>query len=144
LKAGTLSRDEQALWRRVAKVARRGKDTHLTTVKHAAGRKDRISRQPLRGSPSLLAVARARGSSGLLCGCSPIVIKRQPNGDIDICILIDCSNDPKTAGFRCHYWCSTLVAPPVVGIARQRSQPSRMRQLELRRISAKAKSGARP
>jgi hypothetical protein len=53
----------------------------------------------------------------LLCGCSPIRILPQPNGDIDVCVLIACSNDPATSGFRCEYWCGTLQAEPVVGIA---------------------------
>jgi hypothetical protein len=69
-------------------------------------------------SASLTAVARIKDGSGLLCGRPPILIKPQPNDDIDICILIACSDDPASSGFHCSYYCLTLEAPPVVGIAR--------------------------
>jgi len=120
--AGKLRREELAFWRGLEKLVR-GIPGHLTTVEHRPGRKDKITHpRPGRGGSrggSLLAVARARGSSGLLCGCSPIRILPQPNGDIDVCVLIACSNDPATTGFRCEYWCGTLEAEPVVSIARR-------------------------
>ncbi|HET9413724.1 MAG TPA: hypothetical protein VFO74_06330 [Pseudolabrys sp.] len=116
-KANRLRRGELTIWRKLEKLAGR-KPVHMMAVIHRRGRKDEITHHPPAGSPSLMALARARGSSGLLCGCSPIIIKQQPNEDIDICILIACSDDPATTGFRCEYWCTTLEAPPVVGIAR--------------------------
>lgn len=116
-KANRLRRNELTIWRKLEKLVGK-KPIHLMTVSHRRGRKDKITHHRPAGSPSLSTLARARGSSGLLCGCSPILIKRQPNDDIDICVLIACSDDPATAGFRCEYWCTTLEAPPVVGIAR--------------------------
>lgn len=121
-RAGKLRREEFALLRRLEKVLRRGKAKHLTTVEHRPGRKDRVTHHRPTGSRSLVALARARGGSGLLCGCRVIIIRPQPNGDIDVCVLIECSNDPATSGFRCHYYCGTLEAEPVVAIARRRSR----------------------
>ncbi|MGH6948877.1 MAG: hypothetical protein ACREDZ_16225 [Kiloniellales bacterium] len=116
-KAGKLRREELAVWRRLEKLVR-GKPGRLMTVSHRRGQKDKITRPRSTGSGSFLALARARGSSGLFCGCRPIVIAPQPNDDIDVCILIACSNDPATSGFRCEYWCTTFEAPPVVAVAR--------------------------
>jgi hypothetical protein len=118
-KAGRLRGREIALLRRFEKLARRGRKNHLTTIEHRPGRKDKITQHRAPGSRSLVALARAQGGSGLFCGCRPIRIFPQPNGDIDFCILIGCSNDP-FAGFHCEYWCSTLVASTVVGIAKSR------------------------
>lgn len=125
-KAGKLRRDEIALLRRLDKLVRRGKTSHLMTLEHRPGRKDKVTYHRSTGSQSRTALARARGS-GLFCGCRVIIIRPQPNGDIDVCILIDCSNDPATAGFRCHYYCSSLVATPVVGIARRAQRRRRSR-----------------
>jgi hypothetical protein len=94
-------------------------------MEQATGRKTDGPRPPAITTGSLRAIARARGSTGLFCGCPPIRILPQPNGDLDICVLIDCSNDPATSGFRCEYWCATLEAEPVVAIARQ---PARRRR----------------
>jgi hypothetical protein len=118
--AGRLQREELAFWRGIERLMR-GVRGRLTTVEHKPGRKDKITHGRLGrgGGDSLVAVARQRGSSGLLCGCSPIRIMPQPNGDIDVCVLIACSNDPATSGFRCEYWCGTLEAEPVVSIARR-------------------------
>jgi hypothetical protein len=116
-KAGKLRRDELNLWRSLEKVVRR-RSGRLVILEHKPGRKDKITHERSAGSGSLVTMARARGSSGLFCGCRVIRIQPQPNGDIDICILIDCSNDPETSGFRCHYWCATIEAEPVVAIAR--------------------------
>jgi hypothetical protein len=123
--AGRLRRKEQAVWRRLEKLVGR-KPRHLTTILHRPGRKDRVthSRPPGRGR-SLTAVARAIGGSGLFCGCSPIRILPQPNGDVDVCILVSCSDDPATTGYRCEYYCGTLEAEPTVGIA---ARPGRRRK----------------
>ncbi len=119
VEAGRLRRKELAVWRRLEKLVGR-KPGHLTTIVHKPGRKDSVTHSQPRGrAQSLLAVARARGGSGLFCGCSPIRILPQPNGDIDVCILVGCSNDPATTGFHCEYWCGTLEAEPVVAIARR-------------------------
>ncbi|MGD9744022.1 MAG: hypothetical protein AB7J30_17425 [Hyphomicrobium sp.] len=116
--ARKLRREELALWRKLETLIG-GKSGRFTKVEHRPGKKDKITHQPRSASESLSAVARARGSSGLFCGCSPIRLLPQPNGDLDVCILVGCSNDPATTGFRCEYWCATLEAEPVVAIARQ-------------------------
>lgn len=115
--AKRLRRHELTVWRKLERLFGR-KSGHLMTVARRPRRKDKVTHHRPAGPRQLVALARARGSSGLLCGCSPILIKRQPNDDIDICILIACSDDPATAGFRCEYWCMTLEAEPVVAIAR--------------------------
>lgn len=117
--AGKLRRKEVAVWRQLERLVGR-KSAHLTTVVHKPGGRETVtqSRPPGRAQ-SLLALARMQGGSGLFCGCSPIRILPQPNGDIDVCILVGCSNDPATAGFRCEYWCGTLEAEPVVGITKR-------------------------
>jgi hypothetical protein len=119
--AGGLQREELAFWRGIERLMR-GIRGRLATVKHSPGRKDKITHgRPGRGGGGgLVAVARQRGSSGLLCGCPPIRILPQPNGDIDVCVLVACSNDPPTSGFHCDYWCATLKGEPMVAIARTR------------------------
>ena len=112
-RAGKVRREERALLQRLAAALRRGKAAHVMTTKPRRRGKETISEQAVSGS--LTTVARMRGGSGLFCECAPILIKPQPNDDIDICILIDCSNDPQTSGFHCSYYCVTLVAPPMVG-----------------------------
>jgi len=82
------------------------------------------SRPPGRGQ-SLIAVARAIGGSGLFCGCSPIRILPQPNGDVDICILVSCSDDSATTAYRCEYYCGTLEAEPTVASRRARGASER-------------------
>ena len=109
-KAVALRREERAAWRDLQKLLR-GEPAYLTTVEYMKGRKDKIKRRLLPGTASLLAVAQERGGSGMFCGCRPIRIFPQPNGDTDICILVACSDGA------CEYWCGTLVAPPIVGIA---------------------------
>jgi hypothetical protein len=66
--AGKVRRKEQAVWRKLEKLVGK-KPSHLTTVLHKPGRKDREtqSRPPGRGQ-SLTAVARARGGCGVVCG----------------------------------------------------------------------------
>jgi len=116
--AGKLRRKELAVWRQLERLVGR-KPTHLTTVVHKPGGQETVTHSGPGGAKSLLAMARAQGGSGLFCGCSPIRILPQPNGDLDVCILVGCSNDPATTGFRCDYWCGTLEAEPVVAIAKR-------------------------
>jgi len=114
-KAGSLRRQELALLKGLATLMRAGKSPRLTTIEHRTSGRDKVTQQPIRGTTSPVAVARQRGGSGLFCECAPIRVIRQPNDDLDICILIDCSDSPETTGFRCSYYCMTLVAPPLVG-----------------------------
>ncbi|HXG50047.1 MAG TPA: hypothetical protein VNN77_01400 [candidate division Zixibacteria bacterium] len=124
-KAAGLRRREFAVWRALDRLLQ-DRPGHWITLERRPGRKDRtISHRLPRGSRSLLALARSRGSSGLFCGCRVIVVKPQPNGDLDVCVLIGCSDDPKTSGFRCEYWCATFEAEPVVAIARSRRRRAR-------------------
>jgi hypothetical protein len=122
-RAGKMRREERALLQRLATTLRGGKAAHLMTTKPRRGGKEVTTEEPVSGS--LTSVARMRGGSGLFCECAPILIKPQPNEDIDICILIDCSNDPSTSGFHCSYYCLTLVAPPIVGMVKR---PGRRRR----------------
>jgi len=117
-RAGKLQRQEAAVWRRIETLL--GKpEGRLTSHTHAAARGGGAGPRPPVGSTGKLsAIARMAGSTGLFCGCPPIRIQPQPNGDVDVCVLIECSNDPATSGFHCSYWCGTLVAEPIVAIAR--------------------------
>jgi hypothetical protein len=125
-RAAKLQRQESTLWRNIHTLVG-GRSGRLTTMEHATRRKTDGPRPPAITTGSLREIARARGSTGLFCGCPPIRILPQPNGDLDICVLIDCSNDPATSGFRCEYWCATLEAEPVVAIARRSARRRRRR-----------------
>jgi hypothetical protein len=117
-KGAALRREERAVERAIDRLVP-GKRGRLTRVRHGAARARTAHPRPT-GPRLSLAAARRRGNGGLFCGCRPIRILPQPNGDLDICILVGCD-----AEF-CEYWCGTLEAEPVVAIAaRKRKRPAR-------------------
>lgn len=112
-KAAALQREERAIERELDKLVA-GRRGQLTTVTHARARTLTPGHPRPTGPRIPLAAARQRGGGGLFCGCPPIRIFPQRNDDLDICILVGCDNGS------CDYWCVTLEAPPIVGIAAPR------------------------
>lgn len=123
--AGKLKRQETAAWREIQSLLGRQQGKLTVMADKRRGGRGSGGAQPTSGS--LTAVARMAGSSGLFCGCAPVRIIPQPNGDVDVCVLVECSNDPATSGFRCSYWCGTLEAEPIVAIARRKRRARRRR-----------------
>jgi len=117
-KAAALRREERAAERAMERIIGR-RTGRVTRLREGAAKRGGAAHGRPTGPRVSLAVALRRGGGGLFCGCPPIRIFPQPNDDLDICILVGCAD-----GF-CDYWCTTLVAPPIVGIARARRRRRR-------------------
>lgn len=115
-----VQRQENGLYRGLERLLRAGRPSHLKVVEHRPGKKDRITHYPLHSARLLTALAKGKGSGGLFCGCRLILTTPQPGGSLDVCVLVDCSNQPDEFGVRCSYWCFTLEREPVVAVASKR------------------------
>lgn len=115
----SLRHAEASLYGRLERALRAANASHLMVVDHRPGKKDRIRRFPLDGSRMLTALALRNRSSGLFCGCRLILIAPQPDGSVDACVLVGCSNDPEKTGFRCEYWCFTIRQPVVAALSKR-------------------------
>ena len=104
-KTQKLRRSELQLIQNVARLLRGAKRRHLLTIEHRRGEDDVITRHPVEGAPSLLTIARERGST-LSCTCALLKTFPQPDGTSDYCVLVECTEKPG-GGFICHYDCST-------------------------------------
>ena len=105
-KAQKLRRSELQLIQNVGKLLRGAKRRHLLTIEHRRGEEDVLTRHPVKGARSLVAIARERGGT-LSCTCSTVKVFPQPDGTSDYCVLVECTAKPG-GGFICHYDCSTM------------------------------------